>query len=99
MIVENYSTAEILALRNDGASTVDVSGWRLDGSKGDDYCIIPSGATLQPGESFEAATGDSQPRGRGYKCGDKPIWNNSGETIFLKSTDGRVYQIESRQVR
>jgi len=98
-IVENYSTAEILALRNNGAAATDVSAWRLDGSKGTDYCVMPSGTILQPGESFEVATGDSQPRGRGFKCGDKPIWNNGGETIFLKSADGRGYQIESRQVR
>lgn len=97
VIVTNRESLEILALRNSGNAAVDVSGWRLDGSKGDDFCIIPGGTTLQPGEEFDVATGDSVPRGRGYTCGDKPIWNNSGESIYLKSTDGRVYQIESRR--
>lgn len=93
LILVNSGRNEILGVRNDGGAAVNISGWRLDGSKGEDFCIIPSGTVLQPGETFTVATGDAQPQGRGYKCGDKPIWNNDAETIFLRSTDGRVFQV------
>lgn len=77
---------------------MDISGWVLYGSKGDDRCVIPGGTVLQPGEGFQVATGDSQPRARGMKCGDKSIWNNEGETIYLEAPGiGRI-EIQSRKV-
>ncbi len=96
LIVVNQGQSEVLGIRNDGNASVDIGNWRLDGSKGDDFCIMPGGTVLQPGEMFTIATGDSQPQGHGYKCGDKSIWNNSGETILLHSTSGQVFQIETR---
>lgn len=95
LIVINAGRDEVLGIRNDGGSPIDISGWRLDGDRGPDFCIIPGGTTLQPGEVFTVATGDAQPQGRGYKCGDKTIWNNEGEVIFLRATNGRVFQIST----
>lgn len=94
-IRENASRSEIIGIRNNGAATIDISGWVFSGSKGDDSCTIPGGSLLQPGQTYEVATGDSQPGAPGYKCGDKPIWNNEGETIFLKTTDGQVFQLKT----
>lgn len=93
IVVINASESEILEVRNTGQSSIDISGWELRGSKGEDFCIIPGGTVLQPGEGFQVATGDSQPTARGYKCGNKTIWNNKGETIFLRALDGQVKQI------
>lgn len=93
VVIRNSGQDEILEIRNKGASAIDISGWELRGSKGEDFCIIPGGTVLQAGEGFQIATGDSQPTARGYKCGDKPIWNNDGETIILKALDGQVKQI------
>ncbi|GIV73528.1 MAG: hypothetical protein KatS3mg049_2084 [Caldilinea sp.] len=96
-IIENYSTYEILDIRNDGGAPLDIGGWRLDGSRGDDSCTIPGDTVLQPGEVYQVATGDSVPTGNGYKCGNKPIWNNQGETIYLHKADGSIVrQIETR---
>lgn len=91
----NSSTFEIIAIRNAGAGSIDISGWVLNGSKGDDRCIMPGGTVLQPGQTFQVATGDSQPTGTGYKCGDKPIWSNDGEVIYLNSPDGQRIQINT----
>lgn len=82
-------------MRNNSAAAIDISGWIFYGSKGDDSCIIPGGSLLQPGQIYQVATGDSQPDAPGYKCGDKPIWNNNGETIFLKTTNGQVFQVNT----
>ncbi len=97
-IIENHNSFEILQIDNRGQQAVDISGWVLYGSKGDDRCVIPGGTILQPGEGFQVATGDSQPRARGMKCGDKPIWNNDGETIYLEAPGGGRIEIQSRRV-
>lgn len=95
IIVVNSGSNEILEIRNTGVEPLDISRWRLDGSKGDDYCIIPNGVALDPGAGYQVATGDSQPRSNGMKCGAKPIWNNGGETIYLHGASGLVLSIES----
>lgn len=97
VIVENHSTAEILAIRNGGSAALNIGGWQLDGSKGTDLCVIPSGTVLAPGADYQIATGDSQPQGGGLKCGDKPIWNNGGETIYLRGPGGLILSIESER--
>lgn len=95
LVIENAGSNEILGIRNDGGTAVQIGGWRLTGSKGDDFCEMPGGTTLQPGETYQVATGASQPGSPGYKCGDKSIWSNDGETITLIMPDG-VIQIEAR---
>lgn len=95
VILTNRSSEEILEIRNVGAGLLDLGGWWLDGSKGDDVCIIPRGTTLAPGAGYQVATGDSQLQGAGLKCGDKPIWNNNGETIYLRGPQGLILSIES----
>ncbi len=95
-IIENYSTYEILGLRNDNSAPADISGAYLTGSRGDDSCTVPGGTVLQPGQVYQVATGDSQPGQPGHKCGNRPIWNNNGETIYLRLPDGTGMQIETR---
>jgi hypothetical protein len=34
----------------------------------------------------------------GTKCNNTPIWNNTGETIYLEAPDGRRIEIQSRKV-
>jgi endonuclease YncB( thermonuclease family) len=97
-IVENRSTFELLQIDNRGQQAVDISGWALYGSKGDERCVLPGGTVLQPGEGFQVATGDSQPQARGMKCNNTSIWNNDGETIYLEAPDGRRIEIQSRKV-
>lgn len=95
LILENAGQREILGIRNDGANAVEIGGWRLDGSNGDDFCIIPGGTVIQPGEVYQIATGESQPSAPGYKCGEKTIWRNEGETIFLHTPNG-ILQVDTR---
>ena len=89
LVIENRSTFEIIGIRNSGATAVDIGGWVFSGSKGGDSCTIPGGSVLQPGQVYQVATGDSQPSSPGYKCGNKPIWNNKGEIIYLDWPGGQ----------
>lgn len=95
VVIRNSGEDEILEIRNAGQSSIDISNWELRGSIGDDFCTIPGGTVLQAGAAFQVATGDSQVTGSGMKCGDKPIWNNEGETITLKAPDGQVIQLRT----
>ena len=95
LILANRGSEEILEIRNAGGAPLDLGGWRLDGSKGDDACVVPAGTTLAPGAGYQVATGESQPQGDGVKCANKPIWNNEGETIYLRGPEGFVLEIES----
>jgi hypothetical protein len=88
VVVVNSSTNEILEIRNTGGAPLDIGRWWLDGSKGEDSCVIPAGTVLAPGAGYQVATGDSEPQGAGVKCGDKPIWNNGGEVVYLHGVDG-----------
>ena len=96
-ILVNRGSEEILGIVNQGTAPLDIGGWVLYGSKGDDRCVIPGGTVIDPGATYQVATGDSVPVEPGMKCGDKPIWNNSGETIFLQTPDGEI-SVESRRV-
>jgi len=78
VVLVNHNSEEILEIRNVGRVPLDLGGWQLDGSKGDDVCVVPGGTTLAPGAGYQVATGESQPQGAGFKCGDGPIWNNNG---------------------
>lgn len=97
IIIENYSTFEILGLVNRGSAVVDISGWAISGSNGDEVCVVTGGTMLQPGQTYQIATGDSWHTEPGLKCGDKTIWNNDGETLYLNSPVGSL-QIESRRI-
>lgn len=98
LILINAGKQEILAIRNNASTPVSISGWWLNGSKGDETCTIPNGIAVEPGASYQIATGDSTPTGPGYSCADKPIWNNGGETIYLHMHDGQTLSIESARV-
>jgi len=95
VIIANHNSEEILEIRNVGSASLDLGGWQLDGSKGNDFCVVPRGTTLAPGAGYQVATGESQPQGNGFKCGDRPIWNNNGETIYLRGPAEFVVEIES----
>lgn len=90
-VVENSGTDEILELHNTGRQTVAISGWELSGSTGDQICTIPDGVSLRAGQRYQVASGSAEVSGTGFKCSGSSLWNNRGETIFLR---GQNQQIE-----
>jgi len=92
LIIANQGKEEILGIRNDSSATIDIGGWWVNGSKGDERCVVPDGTQLPAGVVYQIATGDSQPSKPGFKCGDKPVWNNKGEDIYLHTASGVVLQ-------
>lgn len=92
-VVENQGSNEVLELQNSGRRNVDISGWMISGSIGDQVCTIPDDTTLRAGERYQVVSGRSEVSDRGFKCTGANLWSNDGETIFLRSPDGEEIQV------
>ena len=94
-VVENAGSNEILALENTGRQTVSIGGWQLSGSIGDQVCTIPEDIELAAAQRYEVVSGRSTVTGMGFKCSGAFLWNNTGETIYLRAPDGRQIDVDS----
>lgn len=94
--VYNKGKSEYVEIANQGDEAVDMSGWHLYGSRddqslADDY-FFPSGFVLQAGQSVRLHSGeggtDSPPTDIYWT--EKPVWNNGGETVYLRDAAGNL---------
>jgi len=94
--VYNKSKTEYVEIANQGDAAVDMSGWHLHGSRddqslADDY-FFPSGFVLQPGQPVRLHSGeggtDSPPTDIYWT--EKTVWNNTGETVYLRDAAGNL---------
>jgi hypothetical protein len=92
--VENSGSNEVLELHNTSRQSVDISGWSISGSVGDQVCTIPTDTSLRAGERYQVASGRSEVSGRGFKCSGAFLWSNDGETIYLRSTQGDEVRVD-----
>lgn len=85
--VESDEYAEIL---NQGASPLNLSGWRLNaGNPGQDF-VFPD-FVLQPGQSCRVYTNEIHPETGGLSFhSPKPIWNNKGDCGYLYNAEGEI---------
>jgi hypothetical protein len=94
-VVQLNGPSGLLELRNQGAETVDISGWRLYGNTNpDNACILPDGSSLSPGSVFQVATGNASPSTPGYSCSSTPLWGDNTATILLNARDGRTIEVQ-----
>lgn len=91
--VYNKGTKEYVEITNGGLAAQDMSEWSVSGSKGDDRFWFPAGFVLEPGATVRLHSGDdgvdSAPSDLYWSRG-KPVWNNSGETVYLWDADGKL---------
>lgn len=80
-----------MILRNTGAGTADVGGWRLVDLK-DHVIIIPSSYSIPPGGTLMVYTGPGDSTADRYFDGrGQAIWNNSGgDTATLFNSSGET---------
>ena len=75
MVLSDKSVAQdAVTLRNDGAATVDLSGWYLFSEKGKEIFVFPQGAVLDPGASCTVTTLTSESSGD-YQWPDTRVWH------------------------
>ena len=94
--VYNKSKTEYVDITNRGDTAVDLGGWHLYGSKDDQRLIgdyfFPSGFMLRPGQLVRLHSGeggtDSPPSDIYWT--EKYVWNNKGETVYLRDVAGNL---------
>jgi len=74
---------EYVEIKNTGSESIDLQGYRIDGSKGDEYYVFQS-LMLETGGSVRVYTDQGE-----YSFeNNQAIWNNSGETCYLWDNEG-----------
>lgn len=86
MVVDKL--AETVVIANDGAVSVDLSGWRLVSLRGPQAVEMPAGTILQPGTTLTVASGSSH---GDIAFGQRHVWHNKlPDSAELRRPDGRV---------
>ncbi|NEU56899.1 lamin tail domain-containing protein [Halorussus sp. MSC15.2] len=80
---------EYVVLRNAGDRTLDLSGWTVADEAGHTYAF-PDGTTLAAGETLTLRTGSGRDGGDYYWNAGRPVWNNAGDTVFVRTDEGRL---------
>lgn len=79
---------EYVVFKNTGESELDLSGWTVSDEKDHRY-TVPSGFTLDAGATVTLYTGSGPDSEHELYWGsDSAIWNNSGDTIYVRTDDG-----------
>ncbi|MFC4449976.1 lamin tail domain-containing protein [Halorussus aquaticus] len=81
---------EYVVLRNAGDRTLDLSGWTVADEAGHTYAF-PERTTLAAGETLTLRTGSGRDGGGDYYWNaGRPVWNNAGDTVFVRTDEGRL---------
>ncbi|MTI80826.1 MAG: MBL fold metallo-hydrolase [Firmicutes bacterium] len=91
--IENISLDdEIVTIKNNSASNVDLTGWYIVSEKGSQTYYFPNGYTLTSGSTVYITSGrgakDSAPKY--LKWTGSYIWNNDGDPGALYNANGQV---------
>ena len=79
---------EYISFRNTGDETLDLGGWRVEDAA-DHSFVFPSGTTLEARETITLRTGSGTDSDSDVYWGSgRAIWNNSGDTIYVYTSDG-----------
>jgi hypothetical protein len=82
-------SAEFVVIQNEGTSAVSLTNWTLSDEKGHTYTfpafMLPVGATVR----VWTKCGANEPQNL-FWCRKQPVWNNRGDTAFLKDSSGRL---------
>ncbi len=76
---------EYVEVKNEGQGSLDLEGYWIKGSKGDETYVFPA-VELAPGDTIKVYTNEGE-----YSFGNEnALWSNDGETATLYSSDGTV---------
>jgi endonuclease YncB( thermonuclease family) len=83
---------ETVVLRNDGTTSIDMSGWTLENGNGDTYAF-PSGYTLAAGDSVRVHTGSGTDSSTDLYWGASLFrWDTRRDTCTVYDADGDIAQ-------
>jgi len=84
---------EWIAIRNEGAAPVDLTGWGIKDESASHRYSFPPSFTLFPGETVVIRTGCGIDFGTDlYWCNQgSAVWNNDGDTAFVLDPNGNTH--------
>ncbi|WP_332900208.1 lamin tail domain-containing protein [Haladaptatus sp. CMSO5] len=88
---------EYVDFTNTGSTDQDMTGWTVEDEVGKTYAF-PSGYTITSDGTCRLHTGsgsDSSQDGDLYWGRGSPVWNNSGDTVYLYEADGLLHTQDS----
>lgn len=75
---------EVVVIRNDGTTAVDMSNWALVSENGNQKFVFPCGTVIQAGASLSIVSGRGATEGAGRLVWTKSrIWNDKGDPAVL----------------
>ena len=81
---------EYVVFRNDGTTTLDLSGWTVSDEAGATY-TVPDGYSIGAGETVTLYTGSGTNTDTElYWRSGSPIWNNAGDTVTVRNSEGDI---------
>lgn len=87
-VVPSVESDEYAAITNQGGTTINLSGWRLNAGDDRQNFFFPS-FDLQPGQSCRVYTNESHPESCGFSFGSgSALWNNGGDCGYLFDANG-----------
>lgn len=86
---------EYVVIKNERNEAVDMTGWTLSDEANHVY-TFPSGFILNAGATVTVYTGSGvDAQDKLYWGSSSPIWNNDGDTVYLKDSEGNLIDIWS----
>ncbi|WP_311171789.1 lamin tail domain-containing protein [Halobellus ordinarius] len=86
---------EYVVFENTGNDPLELSGWTVEDEAGRTY-TFPEGYTLDSGATVTLHTGSgSDTETDVYWGSGSPIWNNDGDTVIVRTSDGTTVLEES----
>jgi competence protein ComEC len=86
---------EYVAFENVGDEPLDLSGWTVEDEAGRTYTFA-NGYTLAAGETVTLHTGSGTDSDTDLYWGSgSPIWNNGGDTVIVRNSDGDIVHQET----
>lgn len=83
---------EWIRLKNEGSGSTDMTGWSLADESASNRFRFPDGFSLAPGQTVMVHSGCGTDTQQSlYWCSDFPVWNNDGDTAFLRDANGNIH--------
>lgn len=84
MVIESLgSESERIVLRNDSEKIIDLSGWWIQSSRGNEMFFFPNKSKIEPKERISIAASGKEPDSATYIWGEKNVWHDSKSDLAI----------------
>jgi competence protein ComEC len=85
---------EYVVFENTGDGPLDIGGWTVSDEAGKTY-TVPEGVTLESSAQVTLHSGSGEDTATDLYWGQgSPVWNNGGDTVIVRNSDGDIVRQE-----